>query len=100
MVGIITITAAVQVLRAARSWSSLRVLMYYAPVLVIAQIVLGIFTVLTFRAIPIAVAHFAGATALWGLWMSAWFLTSTKIRRAVVVETRPASFARTTAVAR
>jgi heme A synthase len=42
---------------------------------VIAQILLGVYTVLTWRAVPLAVGHFAGAASLWALWMSAWLLT-------------------------
>jgi hypothetical protein len=38
-----------------------------APLIAAAQVTLGIYTVLTMRAVPVAVAHFAGATALWGL---------------------------------
>ena len=30
------------------------------------------YTVLTLRAVPLAVGHFAGAASLWALWMSAW----------------------------
>jgi heme A synthase len=37
--------------------------------------VLGIATVMTMRSVPVAVGHFAGAAALWALWISAWFLT-------------------------
>ena len=41
----------------------------------IGQVVLGVATVLTLRAVPLAVAHFAGAASLWALWMSAWLMT-------------------------
>lgn len=75
VVAVVTTIAAIQVLRRARSWSALRLLMFGAPVLVGTQIALGVFTVLTVRAVPVAVAHFAGAAGLWALWMSAWFLT-------------------------
>jgi heme A synthase len=54
-----------------------------APVLVFAQIVLGILTVLTLRGVPLAVAHFAGAAGLWALWTSAWFMTAERKLRAV-----------------
>ncbi|MEZ4366215.1 MAG: COX15/CtaA family protein [Kofleriaceae bacterium] len=76
LVGVVTIIAAISVARRARAWPSLRALMLAAPVLVIAQITLGIATVLTLRSVPVAVAHFAGATALWGLWVSAWLITA------------------------
>ena len=75
VVAIVTTIAAVQVYRRARSWPALRILALIAPVLVVAQLALGIFTVLSFRAVPLAVGHFAGAAGLWALWMSAWLLT-------------------------
>ena len=76
IVGIVTTISAVMVLRRARSWSALRRLALIAPVLVAAQITLGIVTVLTMRSVPVAVGHFAGAAALWALWISAWFVTA------------------------
>jgi heme a synthase len=76
IVGIVTTISAVMVLRRARSWSVLRRLALIAPVLVAAQITLGIVTVLTMRSVPVAVGHFAGAAALWALWISAWFVTA------------------------
>jgi heme A synthase len=84
---IVTSAAAVAVLRRARAWPALRTLALGAPVLVLAQITLGIYTVLTLRSVPIAVGHFAGATALWGLWISAWLLTG---RRTPAAASEPA----------
>jgi heme a synthase len=71
VVGIVTTIAAVQVYRAAKTWPAMRLLALIAPTLVTAQIVLGIYTVMTMRSVPLAVGHFAGACALWALWMSA-----------------------------
>jgi heme A synthase len=89
---VVTTIAAVQVLRAARSWLALRALALVAPVLVCAQVALGVLTVMTVRAVPLAVGHFAGAAALWALWMSAWFMTRTRatlvVPEARVVRTR------------
>jgi cytochrome c oxidase assembly protein subunit 15 len=81
VVAIITTIAAIQVWRHARSWTRLRMMMLAAPILVAAQITLGILTVLTFRSVPIAVAHFAGAAGMWGLWASAWYLTGERVLR-------------------
>jgi heme A synthase len=78
--GLVTIVAAVQVYRHAAGWRALRGLMIVAPLLVLAQIVLGGYVVLTFRSVPLAVAHFAGATAIWGVWATAWFMTSLRDR--------------------
>jgi cytochrome c oxidase assembly protein subunit 15 len=78
VVAIVTTTAAVQVWRRAKSWPNLRVLAVLAPVLVVGQVVLGIYTVMTMRSVPVAVAHFAGAASLWALWLSAWCMTRTR----------------------
>jgi len=75
LVAIVTTIAAVQVARRAAAWPTLRLLAVLAPVLVVAQIALGILTVMSMRAVPLAVGHFAGAASLWALWMSAWLLT-------------------------
>ena len=75
---VVTDVAAVIVFRRARSWPALRVLMVIAPVVVAAQLVLGIFTVLTMRAVPLAVGHFAGAASLWAVWISAWLMTAAR----------------------
>ncbi len=76
VVAIVTTAAAIAVYRRARSWPALRLLALIAPALVAAQLALGIYTVLTLRAVPLAVGHFAGAASLWALWMSAWLLTA------------------------
>ena len=76
---VVTTLAAVAVLRRARTWPSLRLLALAAPLLVTLQVVLGIYTVMTLRAVPIAVGHFAGATALWGLWISAWLISRARV---------------------
>lgn len=82
VVGLVTTVAAIQVYRAAKSWPGLRALALAAPVLVVVQIVLGIYTVLTMRSVPVAVGHFAGAAGLWALWLSALFLTRSRHAKA------------------
>jgi heme A synthase len=82
VVAIVTTAAAVAVYRRARSWPALRLLALIAPALVVAQLALGIYTVLTLRAVPLAVGHFAGAASLWALWMSAWLITAPRRRAA------------------
>jgi len=84
IVAIVTTAAAIQVWRRTRGWPQLRLLATIAPVLVLGQIALGIFTVLTFRAVPLAVGHFAGAASLWALWMSAWLMTRRRQREVVI----------------
>jgi len=79
IVAIVTTSAAVVVARRAKSWSSVRLLALVAPVLVLAQIGLGIATVMSMRQVPIAVGHFAGAAGLWAIWMSMWLLTAQRV---------------------
>lgn len=79
VVAILTTIAAIAVWRHAKTWPRLRVLAAIAPVLVLGQLALGIFTVLTLRAVPLAVGHFAGAASLWALWMSAWLMTGRRV---------------------
>ncbi len=76
VVAIVTTIAAVIVVRRSRSWPQLRLLALLAPLVVISQICLGIMTVLSLRAVPIAVGHFAGAATLWAMWMSMWLMTA------------------------
>jgi cytochrome c oxidase assembly protein subunit 15 len=78
-VAVVTTIAAIQVWRAAKDWPRLRLLATFAPVLVATQIVLGVYVVLTMRAVPVAVAHFAGAAGLWALWMSMLIMTSPRM---------------------
>ena len=87
VVAIVTTIAAVMVWRRSREWPQLRTLALIAPLLVAGQITLGIFVVLTMREVPVTVAHFAGATALWALWMTAWLWTAR--RQPVVHIDRP-----------
>jgi heme a synthase len=86
VVGVVTTIAAVVVYRRAKSWPQLRMLALVAPLLVAGQIALGIYTVLTFRSVPVAVGHFAGAVSLWALWMSALLMTR---RRQVAIAIAP-----------
>jgi heme A synthase len=79
IVAIVTTIAAVIVARRARSWATVRLLALLAPVLVVAQVALGIATVMSMRQVPIAVGHFAGAASLWALWMSMWLITGQRM---------------------
>src|SRR6185436_16151736 len=79
---VVTTAAAIAVLRRTRAWPALRSLALAAPLLVVAQLALGVYTVVTLRAVPLAVGHFAGATALWGLWISAWLISGRRARSA------------------
>jgi heme A synthase len=86
VVAIVTTVAAVQVARRTASWPALRLLAWIAPALVVAQLALGIATVMTMRAVPLAVGHFAGAAGLWALWMSAWLMTGRRVRESATVD--------------
>src|SRR3569832_409433 len=84
IVAIVTTIAAIKVYRAAPSWPALRRLCVLAPILVATQITLGVFVVLSLRAVPLAVGHFAGAASLWALWMSAWLMTGRRQKKLAV----------------
>lgn len=88
LVGVLTTVAAVAVYRRTAGWPALRRRMLVAPGLVLAQVLLGIYVVLTFRSVPVAVGHFAGATLLWALWVTAWF--QARPGAAVVTDATPA----------
>lgn len=75
IVGLVILAAAFNIYRQARGWRTLRALALLGPVLVVAQITLGLFTITTFRAVPVAVAHFGGAISLWALWVTMWWMT-------------------------
>ena len=87
--GIVTTIAAVMVYRRARSWPGLRLLAAIAPLLVVAQIALGVYTVLTMRSVPVAVGHFAGAASLWALWISALLMTRRRQAAVEIAAERP-----------
>ena len=90
IVAIVTTTAAVIVARRARSWAQVRLLAIAAPVLVLAQVALGVATVMSMRQVPIAVGHFAGAAGLWAVWMGMWLISAPRVRaRTVELETGP-----------
>ena len=84
-----TAVAAYQVWRRADGWPTLRRLMLVAPFLVALQIVLGIYVVLTFRSVPVAVGHFAGAMSLWALWFTAWLISGARDRAVAVPKLAP-----------
>jgi len=91
VVAIATTLAAVAVYRHSRAWHAVRLAALVAPVLVLAQVALGVVTVLTMRAVPLAVGHFAGAAALWALWMSTWLATGPRVAAtAAVADAAPA----------
>lgn len=80
---VVTVVAAVMVWRRAPGWPALRALMIAAPVVAVAQVALGVATVLTLRRDVVAVGHFAGAMLLWSSWIGAWIATGSGRRSAV-----------------
>lgn len=80
---LVMIVAGIAIARRARSWPRLRLMAIAAPLVAVAQVTLGVLTVLSLRDVPVAVGHFAGATALWGLWIGMWIMTGSG-RRAMV----------------
>lgn len=69
-VALIVIAASIAILRQVKESRALRRLATAAPVLVAFQVFLGLWTIVSFRSTPIAVAHFGGAAALWSVWFS------------------------------
>ena len=72
---LVTLYAAAQVWKRSAGWSGLRRLVLVAPVVAIAQVTLGVLTVLTLRSTAAAVGHFAGAMLLWSAWIGAYIAT-------------------------
>jgi heme A synthase len=76
MVGIILIAASVAVYHRASGWPAMRRLAAALPLLVLAQIGLGLWVIVSFRAVAVAVVHFGGAALLWSMvtamWWRAW----------------------------
>ncbi|HUH03017.1 MAG TPA: COX15/CtaA family protein [Kofleriaceae bacterium] len=75
IVGIVVIAASIALYRKTAGHRALRGLAIAAPIVVLAQITLGILTIYTLRDTPVAVAHFGGAAILWGIWVAAFLLT-------------------------
>jgi heme A synthase len=75
LTALVTIAIAIAIWRRAAATPVLRWTSAAAALLVLVQIGLGVYTVLSLRAPPVAVAHFAGAAGLWGLWVSMWLYT-------------------------
>ena len=75
LTAVVTIAIAILVWRRAAATPLLRWTSAAAALLVLVQIGLGVYTVLSLRAPPVAVAHFAGAAGLWALWVSMWLYT-------------------------
>lgn len=80
---VVSTVAAVMVWRQAGAWPALRALMLAAPLVALAQVTLGVYTVLTLRKDVVAVGHFAGAMLLWSTWIGAMIVTGSG-RRSMV----------------
>lgn len=76
LVAIVTSAIAMGVWQKSTSSLTLRLLMGLSILVVLAQVALGVATVLTLRSVPVAVGHFAGAAGIWAIWISAWFATA------------------------
>jgi heme A synthase len=97
VIGLIAIATSLAVARAAgRAHPALRRAALAVPVAVGAQVTFGIFIILTYRSVPIVIAHFGGAAVLWGLFCAMWLMTGSKGPAPRAVRTRDA---RRTAVA-
>ncbi len=79
LVGTVLIVAGIWIGFGARNWPEIQRKALFLPLLVLAQIGLGLWVILSMRQVPVAVAHFAGATLLWVLVCSIGW----QLRRAV-----------------
>jgi len=76
LVTLVVISAAIAVFVRARGHRLLRSLSIASIALVAAQVGLGVWTIISFRATPIAVGHFMGASLLWVLWVTMALITT------------------------
>jgi heme A synthase len=86
IVGFVVISASIVVYRKAKGWPAMRGFALVAPLLIVIQITLGVLTIMSFRATPVAVAHFAGAAALWTVFVGMWLITGNFARAESVEE--------------
>ena len=84
IVAIISTYASIVVAQRAKAWPSVRALAMFAPVLVAGQVLLGAWTVLSMRAVPVAVGHFAGAMSLWAVWLLLALFTAKRTATGVI----------------
>jgi heme A synthase len=79
VIGLIAIATSLAIARAAgQARPALRRAALAVPVAVAAQVTFGIFIILTYRSVPIVIAHFGGAAVLWGLFCAMWLMTGSK----------------------
>ena len=79
VIGLIAIAASLAIARAAgRAHPAIRRAALAVPFAVGAQVTFGIFIILTYRSVPIVIAHFGGAAVLWGLFCAMWLMTGSK----------------------
>ena len=90
LVGLIVIAASVVVYRRARGWATVRALCVAAPLVVLAQIALGVWVIASFRSTPVAVLHFAGASMLWALFATLAIMTRSTAAGRSSLALRPA----------
>lgn len=79
IVGVAAGVCAVIVFRATRD-RRLRLLAAAVPLVLVGQIALGLWIVASVRAVPVVVAHFAGAATLWSLGGAMWWMSSPRRR--------------------
>jgi heme A synthase len=80
VIGLVAIATALAIAAASRrpDRAGLRRAALAVPVAVLAQVTLGIFIVLTYRSVPVVIAHFGGAALLWGLYCAMWLMTGSR----------------------
>ncbi len=91
VIGLIAIATSLAIARAAgRAHPAIRRAALAVPFAVGAQVTFGIFIILTYRSVPIVIAHFGGAAVLWGLFCAMWLMSGSKGPAPRAVRTRDA----------
>lgn len=79
VVGLVAIACSVAIFRGAgRERASVRRAALVVPPAIVAQVLLGLGIVYTFRSVPVVTLHFGGAALLWGLFCGMWLMTGAR----------------------
>ncbi|HTE52501.1 MAG TPA: COX15/CtaA family protein [Kofleriaceae bacterium] len=94
LVGVVAIVCSIAIFRAAgRGRVGVRRAALIVPFAIVAQILLGMGIIATFRSVPVVLAHFGGAALLWGVFCAMWLMTGSRApaaRRADGARSAPA----------
>lgn len=79
LVGLVAIASSIAIYRGAgRQRVRVRRAALVVPLAIVAQVLLGLGIVYTFRAVPVVILHFGGAALLWALFCAMWLMTGAR----------------------